>query len=28
MHHHAGRYYSDDTNDVYRLMVNVPVNVL
>ncbi|WP_250467156.1 OprD family outer membrane porin [Caballeronia sp. GAFFF2] len=27
MHHHGSQYYSDGTSDVYRLMVNVPVNV-
>lgn len=27
MHHHGSKYYSDSTSDVYRLMVNVPVNV-
>jgi hypothetical protein len=27
MHHQGSRYYSDSTSDVYRLMVNVPVNV-
>jgi hypothetical protein len=27
MHHHGGKYYSDSSSDVYRLMVNVPVNV-
>jgi hypothetical protein len=27
MHHHGGQYYSDSSSDVYRLMVNVPVNV-
>jgi hypothetical protein len=28
MHHHGGQFYSDSSSDVYRLMVNVPVNVL
>jgi hypothetical protein len=27
MHHQGTEYYSDDTSDVYRLMVNMPVNV-
>lgn len=27
MHHQGSRYYPDATSDVYRLMVNVPVNV-
>jgi outer membrane porin, OprD family len=27
MHHHGSKYYSDSSSDVYRLMVNVPVNV-
>jgi hypothetical protein len=27
MHHHGSNFYSDGTSDVYRLMVNVPVNV-
>jgi hypothetical protein len=27
MHHHGSQYYSDSSSDVYRLMVNVPVNV-
>jgi hypothetical protein len=28
MHHQGSRFYSDSTSDVYRLMVNLPVNVL
>ena len=28
MHHQGSHYYSDSTSDVYRLMVNLPVNVL
>ncbi len=27
MHHQGSTYYSDATSDVYRLMVNVPVNI-
>jgi hypothetical protein len=28
MHHHSNSaYYPDGTSDVYRLMVNVPVNI-
>ena len=27
MHHHGSKYYSDSSSDVYRLMINVPVNV-
>lgn len=27
MHHQGTNYYSDSTSDVYRLMVNVPVNI-
>jgi hypothetical protein len=27
MYHHGSKYYSDTTSNVYRLMVNVPVNI-